>query len=1067
VTTLNRRISIAKRKRVGVLLVCVVVSSPVTPLAKFRKIDRQRLIAAKLDGKKFETILIASKPRQNATVVRQLVGLGAYVRFREDTVDYLRVKAPIDSVFEITQLRGVEVAAIDGRQMYDTTQDSPAKLRTQTAAPDANTQPENPFLPTQDIGAPQFIRDHPTFDGRGVTIANLDGDTPDILSPELQRATTLDGRPIQKLTNVINTLDPEDDESPFKVDMSNEVEVQHGRFEFMGVTYKVALSDGRYRFGFFVRRERDRFAVLWDERTNSVWVDANQDQSFLNETRLTDFNESHQPGVFGYDNPATPVREALAFIILTDAEHRQLYLQPLANRHTTVTASVAAGSGFFGGRMNGVAPGAQIASLLRMSVTHSLIEGMILAVKNPKIDLVSLQWSALMPPQDGNSIVGVVFQRLVEKYKKPIFASADNLGPGIATNTEAAAADSVISVGGYISKSTWQSNFGIITAENGLVNLSARGPRADGGFKPDVVAPAAAVAATFGASSQTGTPFQLPAGYSSGLGTSIACPMASGAAALLISAAKQTGAPYDAERIRWALRSTARYLPGIGAYEQGSGLIDVAAAWEALKRAPAPLRIKSSTQINAGSALTHGPGIYEREGWRPGQTGQRTITFTRSSGKGEPVNYYVRWTGNDGTFSSASNIRLPLNVPVSLSVTINAQTPGAHSAILNLDEYSGGKSIYQVMNTVVAADQFTQRENYTITRDGSVEYAGYTSYFFNVPFNTSAFKVEANIHEGTLRLRFMRPSGKELDQAHDVPVRWLPEYQTRGRIDRVISDPEPGVWQVIVENQDLIAPGELTSKAQHGRFTLTSSVFGAETETSLTKLSVARTEQRQVRFINNFARFNGDYVAAPLGSAFSNRLSITQGEEPIVYEVDVPPGANMLMASIAGQSSARADVDLYLYFCAGNHCELEAYSTRSGTEERVRVSQPNAGRWKVVIDPVLIPSGMVTVDYTDVFTHSAFGSLTPLRGSASFSGSSSSNVNVAIKMGAGSTQNRRIVGLLQLMGREPATVRYEYSVATKRVEAVKERISLGEALLELGPGLRKLKPLTSSSSAMQ
>ena len=130
--------------------------------------------------------------------------------------------------------------------------------------------------------------------------------------------------------------------------------------------------------------------------------------------------------------------------------------------------------------------------------------------------------------------------------------------------------------------------------------------------------------------------------------------MAAGAVALLISAAKQSGVPYDAERLAWALKTSARYLPDIGAHEQGNGLINVPAAWEALKRAPPPVAISSSAQINVAvgpylKTPDHGPGIYEREGWRPGQSGQRTITFTRTSGRAEPVNYIVRWTGNDGT----------------------------------------------------------------------------------------------------------------------------------------------------------------------------------------------------------------------------------------------------------------------------------------------------------------------------------------------------------------------------------------------------------------------------------
>src|SRR5262249_3223505 len=161
---------------------------------------------------------------------------------------------------------------------------------------------------------------------------------------------------------------------------------------------------------------------------------------------------------------------------------------------------------------------------------------------------------------------------------------------------------------------------------------------------------------------------------------------------------------------------------------------------------------------------------------------------------------------------------LPLNTPVALPVAIRAQAPGAHSAIINLDEPGGAHAIYQVMNTVIAAEQFKAAENFTVTRDGSAEYPGFAAYFFDVPKNTSAFKVDVRAQQGTIRLRFMRPTGKEFDHPYDTPVRWPPQYQTGGTLDRIISDPEPGVWQLIVENQSLTEPGKADYQSRRATF---------------------------------------------------------------------------------------------------------------------------------------------------------------------------------------------------------------------------------------------------------
>src|SRR6185503_4316312 len=113
-----------------------------------------------------------------------------------------------------------------------------------------------------------------------------------------------------------------------------------------------------------------------------------------------------------------------------------------------------------------------------------------------------------------------------------------------------------------------------------------------------------------------GRAFKLPPGYQETWGTSFSGPMAAGGTALLISAAKQAKVAYDAERLKWAIKAGARFLPDSGAHEQGAGMMNVGAAWEALKRAPAPVEIKSSAPVNTILSgylkePNRGPGIYE------------------------------------------------------------------------------------------------------------------------------------------------------------------------------------------------------------------------------------------------------------------------------------------------------------------------------------------------------------------------------------------------------------------------------------------------------------------------
>jgi subtilisin family serine protease len=83
-------------------------------------------------------------------------------------------------------------------------------------------------------------------------------------------------------------------------------------------------------------------------------------------------------------------------------------------------------------------------------------------------------------------------------------------------------------------------------------------------------------------------------------GTSMAAPQATGAAALLISGYKAT---HDGQRppvtqLRSAIKSTARFVDGVGAYAQGAGLFNVPAAFTALQLNPNPDTVTSSVEVH-------------------------------------------------------------------------------------------------------------------------------------------------------------------------------------------------------------------------------------------------------------------------------------------------------------------------------------------------------------------------------------------------------------------------------------------------------------------------------------
>lgn len=989
-----------------------------TRRSPLRKPDRLRVVEARAQNKKEITVLIASIPGANGKVVRIVESLGGRIMHRDDDVSYLRVRLPTESIEQLAQSLDIEALNIDGfRDHLSSPSEGIAltvvKPKKHVLAPNRETPPENPYLPAMYIGAPQFVAQHPTFDGRGVTVGVVDSSI-DLLLPELQTAKTLDGKSTPKIADIVNvvqSVNETDDHLGLltdfvKVDMRQEVITSGSDLNFNGTVYK-APADGRYRIGVLDERRNNPegdlnrdgnpvgssglFAVLWDTTSNTVWVDTNQNQSFSDEKPLMDFRIRHDVGIFGTDNAKTPVRETVGFSVQTYIKDNLVIITPGYGGHGTGVTGGAFGKGFFGGRLNGVAPEAQIVSVPRGGpsggLTPSIIESLISAVKHPKVDIVTVQSGYGGALNDGGSVRSIICNRLVRKYNKLIFAAADNAsGDAVNYVQESGLADEVITVGSYIHRETSRVNYGVATVREDNIDIaSGRGPRKDGGLKPNILAPSASLSTKLGflpGENLFGT-YDLPPGYQVYGGTSTATPMATAGAALLISAAKQRGVPYDARRLRWALMSSARYLPSYGANEQGAGLIDVGAAWEALQNAPPPIEITSKAPVNAALSQylrepNQGPGIYEREGWTVDQAGQRTVTFTRTSGESKQITYSVRWVGNDGTYSSPKNITLPLNQPVKFSINIKPKSVGVHSAILNLDEQNGARSVYQMMNTIVAAEQFTPANRFTVTHDGQANWMDGRSYSFNVPPETPALKVDVEIGQGNVKAYLMRPmSVFYYELASGGPTRFT-EYQTGGSWNRVITQPEPGVWQLIIINKNWIDESRF-AEPNIARFTATIRILGVNPTSQSRSLDLALrpgSVNQEVRFTNRFAAFTGGVVDTPLLSAYTDRPTFRGGAAQS-YEINILPGSSALGAKIGSPSHPTADLDLYLFDCTGKECVLRDFSQRDGSDEQVEVERPTAGKWKVIIDPFSLPPGKTSCDYLDFFAQPALGSIMP------------------------------------------------------------------------------------------
>ncbi|MGH3127447.1 MAG: pre-peptidase C-terminal domain-containing protein, partial [Gaiellaceae bacterium] len=469
---------------------------------------------------------------------------------------------------------------------------------------------------------------------------------------------------------------------------------------------------------------------------------------------------------------------------------------------------------------------------------------------------------------------------------------------------------------------------------------------------------------------------------------SMAAPQATGAGALLVSAAKAAGAQHQPDQIRKALLSSARFLGGrYEAYEQGMGLVDVGDAWDLLKLNLNTVDISSSVPVTtalSGFLATpgFGRGINDREGVNAGQSYTRTYAFTRNDGPGGTTTYNVSWLDNDGTFSSPTSIGLPKGSPVNLAVTVNPTTPGPHSAILKLDDPSAPGIEYQTMNTVVVPYTFSA-PNYSQIVSGSLGPQQVKSYFFRVPAATPAFKVDlaGGGPAGAGAIRFLRwhPFGVGIDSNAvsncyvGAPGGCNPGPFASAGTDptsRTVSNPQAGVWEVTVD-------ARRNSDAVSAPFTLTASILGASVSPNpdlIAAATIGVPVARSYEITNLLGAFTGRAVGTPLGSAFRATPSIAHlGQN--VTSVTVTAGSTSLRATIGSPSDPAADLDLFVFNCTTGTCVLAGQNADGDSEESVTIANPAAGTWAVLVDGFNVPAGTTTYSYVDVFANGAFGTV--------------------------------------------------------------------------------------------
>jgi hypothetical protein len=936
-----------------------------------RQDDELIALAAASGDTKIGLVYLTKDPARVDWLLSEIGRWGGTAEHVDRAVGYVRAVIPAQYAHAALDMPAGVAAAIDFNISLHlnfgsyAAQEPPIdadRIRAEINSPTTRRFLHSPSPLLRDLRADEWIERHPTFDGRGVVIADVEGFT-DPMIPELSGALSLDGKPIRKIATVHLADDPGDGAG--LADMSRQWVNMNIHFSgtdsvtFNSISYRLP-HPGDFRLGMFdltavmqsgvvgAAISDGQFAVLWEESSGLVWVDIKRSHDFRLVRPMRDFNVSGEWSSFGAPHPEKYplLRPAVSFVVLEDRARESVGIVLGMDVHAAgVTTSAAGRRMGSGDPVSGVAPAAQVSSFVcSFYKLHSRVEALIAAFEDPKSDIVlsEVTGGGMTTEDYHGGFLSELGERLVDQFDKPLIEPGDN-SPKLASTTDVGLGRNVVAVGGSQSAASYLRYEGFLpsTSINKSWNAETDGPGPDGQLKPDVLAPSGYVAGAqrfyWNADEQRKVGlYTLPAGYQRFGGTSQAAPTAAGAAALLLSAAKQTELHIHATDLANALRFGASLAPNLTAHEQGNGEIDVARSWQILttRAKGTPATTPEVGQPCGGSVRTSWwsqgvpraeTGILETIGWHPDDRGVRTLSFCFLQ---QPQNYKASLLLNDGSFRIAG-VQAGTS-SINVAVEIHPIQAGLHSAIVELED-SRGTVIGRGMVSIGATAPLDKTHQYRMEQEIQVPRPGYTATLVSVPAGTDALLVHAD-REMPFGMEIQDPDGRFYTYIS-------PSYQAfRDRNNTsqhsvTIPHPRAGTWSILlIDNHDVPAN-------TRDVLTVTPSVVDVQVQ-------AVRVERASGTEFHNVFADVPVRLAGTMQSLIATKGELTSAA-PVVIPVQLSQDTDALMIDLSGSASS---IDAYFLNCREKSCTPVASAVGDNADKRLTIPHVRAGSYQLILE---------------------------------------------------------------------------------------------------------------------
>jgi hypothetical protein len=931
----------------------------------------------------------------STALTNAIANLGGRVLRTEAAIGYLRIEVPPERLVELVANTAIEAYQISSLSRGAWYRDGPPVANAEMFR-GFEVDPIKPSEPTtdyshlaaltpaearapgftadNDVGVGDWMKEHPTFDGRGVTIAVLETGQPSFADPVFRTAKTLDGRDVPKIAGILNAIDRESRDET-RVRLTSRLDAPRSWARVGQRTY-VMPSPGTYWIGTLDvpagANAVHQFAVVESERSGEIWIDANGDASFQDEKPLADVNERFEPRSLTITYPS---KVEVSFVMSRGSEPHVAHIYLGTSDHQSMTGSVAAGNRSDQSLASGVAPNARLL-FVRMHGSEygvaNLLEGFIETAKRADADVLTASMGLSFVPETGTAFVGLLFSRLITTYRKPIVTGAGNFGLMLG---HVHGHGGALSAGGTLGPETYAALHGGRSFPQMIVHhMSAAGPSLDGAVEPDVLAPMERIAAApawftdMEAAPHNAPTRRIPSGYQISCCTSASSPYAAGVIALLISAARQSNIPYSAESLTRAMRVTARPVAGYQAHQQGNGALDINAAWRELTRRFEPPRISATARIVHPLALyagrgPHGSGILEFEGWTAGAKGIREIQLRRESGPREPTMYALRWSADDGTFTTRPTVTLPLGETITVPVTIDVKTPGAHSGLLTLHDPMSGNVVFRTQATIVASAEFDAASG-SLEVKSSLGLLQQNAHYIHVPSGARALALELEITRGVLHASLVQAHG--LTSNYYMSVHPMDVFSVGpGKYHTLMPNPDAGTWTVRLRNSSKSFPANL-GMGPRGDADV-EYVLRARVLRGAIRPQPAANGRVALEVVNDGSAMAEPVIEAWPATLRSHRAAFNTNGLSNLVEIDVPADAAALSLQLRADTK-HTNVELFLYDCTTGECFSYDVAFPAAPAHTLMVRKPAPGHWVAAVNTAPFPTAAGSFVLDEVIT---------------------------------------------------------------------------------------------------